>query len=1032
MFIGNLCNDAENKNLDFSELALLYSIAKVFNSAQSKKISMIDVAEHTFVLYLKSIRNHPFDETNFDKIYDIVENLVSKVELSMTQPKEVYPLKDFFFRLSKHHAYVNTIYKIRKHLETKTVISLESKLKLNLINRIDINQMISIETQLIENFDFECFKRIMSIKWKSHTESNLNQEKLEVKSDFRTSNEKKVPPEYQLSKNKTMATSKLFELFERFLKEKNYRFEDANLNQFYFYLKEKYISQNYNRNTLFDFIRTYYTPNYQVKVENKVNRETNLYVYFKPLDDLNAKLGFNLTELIHESDFTTVPHLIHYNEHEINLTRHLNSNELFFLDYFKGIDYTDSSEVDRYNQYLTNKSVMNQFDSYLNQLNNKLKSVSSDYTKDQIKRFVKNFSKQKLFEALNGNADWLAQNTYSHSPYILVEFVELLELLQKDLNTTLNDLLYFKIKISNIKIFNERFYKKTLEKIGNKYGFTRERARQIQKSVADKLKKNERKPNLKIANSLILTYFKNHNYITLSELESVILDYTPVFIELNQNHTENFEYDAKNQFITFNALIITRIRNYISSLPRFFTKIKHEEVIEDFERHFKDVNQDVFDALLKEKYFQGNDYYFDQVQFKNKSDRVKFVLREHFQEGIKVFDDDSISHFVHTYNNYFKTNDFLNQSTRTVGSYITRYTKVISKGTYALVKRDEVITESMIRYIESLIENHRLIYLETLLEKFLENFNEVSIKSIEEFSRLIKLKIKYPSNRFYYAVSEELLNYREHLLEFMTEHPRVYSIKELQNIFEGLNSKTIMNVFNQSDLIIANFNQRYIHVKHSGLDGQELAEIRNKINEKLDMRPFIHILDLFEAIQFGSEISMNENVLSNSLGLFNVVKFYFESDFNFHRPMIAKKETYIGPFKNMLDHYIFNKDIVLIQEIKDFYGYYQKILSIPDIIDDYHPNYYLVNSKEFIRKDVLGITESVAKTVEEILRRYMEINPYEGIEDFDGWHLLPTIRWPWTIQLIYSLSKEYFKNINYSFSNKSYNNMKFRIDWSCK
>ena len=266
-------------------------------------------------------------------------------------------------------------------------------------------------------------------------------------------------------------------------------------------------------------------------------------------------------------------------------------------------------------------------------------------------------------------------------------------------------------------------------------------------------------------------------------------------------------------------------------------------------------------------------------------------------------------------------------------------------------------------------------------------------------------------------------------MEFLENNSGVFRIEDIEAKFKGINHKTILNIYNQSDLVLSNINQRYIHVKHVGLNNQELNTIKLIIDKLIVNKEYIHVLDVYEKILMDESIVMDEEVLNDSLGLFNVIKYYFNEEYNLFRPLIGKNNVFIGPFESMIEHYFFSSEIVEIEPLKKFVDYMQKPTAIHAIFEIHHPKYYLVSSKEFRLRASLGITKQVSNTIEKIMKNFMKSNPNLGIEDFTQWDLLPKIKIDWTPQLIYSLAKDDFHDSYIKFSNKKYNNLKFRIEW---
>lgn len=1033
----NYCDFFEQKNFKLIDLILYKSIIKSLEKSDFLTFDLHHISEYILVIYFKLIRNTKIPLEEREYVQKNVARLIEKSGLVIIKKTSELSDKEFFISLKSHSEYTNTVDKIKNHIDRFTIIKNQlgpnDKLlyeydlskknitileKEKLVNSLNcINLCIDIILKINESSQRDDFGRELTKK------ANLTENKI---SDIKP----KIPKYYQLTKHKTMKTRVLFEQYEKFLKANEIRYQDADINQFYMYLKNNYKNQSYNRNALIQFVKEYYRSDYILFIDENQKNLTNQFRYFKDLDLMNVELGFNLTEHISINDLNNLlnkPKTSSINN-EVD-SNPLKREKFEFLSYFHGLEYTNTSEIERYNAYLDNQKILKNYHEYNEKMKYQLSLVDESYSRKDILNYVKNSGRLKLHEILLKSDFWDSKEVFLKVPYLLITFIDVLSELSKPLLFKVEEFINSILTDKEQFIHQKRFDKETLEVIGNKLGVTRERVRQIEAKAKRKLKSKSNINTLKKLNLLVLSKFTDIYYIKLEDLESILGEFSSIFIDLNTYHNDNFAYYKHEEYVTFKKYDLIRVENFISTFENYFSRDDFDSKIDQFRTLFPKINPAVFDTLVLKKFQINSNYYFDKEYFKNKSDRVKFILTEFYIDGIKAFDDKSINEFKRLYQQLFGIDDFKDQSKRTIGSYITRYTKIVGRGLYSIYSKSLKIEQEILDYVRSLIFNSKLLYKETLFYKVKSKFDYLDINSVEEFSRVLKKYIKYPSNRFYYAVDEIDLDYQRYLVEFLEQNSGVFRIEDIETEFRGINHKTILNVYNQSELVLSNSNHRYIHVKHVGLNNQELNLIKAIIDELTETNRYIHVLDVYERILIDETIEMDEEVLNDSLGLFNVVKYYFNEIYNLHRPLIGKKNAFIGSFESMLDHYFFSSEVIKIKPIKEFIDYMQKPISIHAIFESHHPKYYLVNSNEFRLKSSLGINEQVANVIEKIMKNFMVNNPNLGIEDFKQWDFLPKIKVDWTPQLIYSLAIDVFKDITFKFSNKSYNNLKYRIEW---
>lgn len=1045
--VYNLCSTIRDKDAPILDVIWLIAIEKALKRGDSSVLKLTSLSQFTLIIYFENIRNKTLHSHTQDYVYKKVQELIEKVSYTVIHDFSKINNKNVFIHMKSHAEYHSTIEKISQYIEKHVIWKYENYQDFIIYKYLSLNRELTIKTKDIFLESVDCMQFFLNNKWNDQAKNNESPKSAKsslYKKDERmgipiaehfnkesnlTNIKSYIPTNYQLTKYKEMPTKELFEHYENFLFERNEVHPTSYLSQFYFYLKKNYKNQSYNRTRLVSFINDYYHKDYQY-ILNDINVEKSpVNYFFNRLDKINENFGFNILETLINKDINYFLRIVsniknlHY-DYDIN-----EKNDFVFLNGFRGIEYKNSHSNERYKMYKDNFIATKNIEKYTQELEQIYNDIYKKYKSENIIRYFEITNQLLELNNLNNYIESKSFDSFKNAPYTIIKLIDALNNLNSltfDFNQALVNK---KINLRGINILYDRLKGVTLDAIGFKHGLTRERIRQIEKKVKRKINHNSFKHIVDKTNTRIKLFIDNDFYISVTDLEMILENDFQLFVYLNEIHNKNFYYNKKFNFVSFQSIYINKIIEFIKSFNPIISEEELNQKLESITSIHSFVKKESLRNIIDHYYKKSYDFIYSKEKFSSKPERVKLILKLYYLDGIKVYNDEEINNFKDYYFKIFERNDFSNQSTRTIGSYITHYTDIVDRGTYALTSKKTSINYDVVHRIESLISKLGLIYIETLFIWIKNEFPLKEIKSVEEFSRLIKPHIHFPNNRFYYANTKEKLDYQYYLIDYLKSKNGVHHAREIEKRFQGINKKTILNIYNQSDEIISLRNSRYIHVANVGLNNDELNRLKIIIDKVLEQLDYIHIFKIYEKAIFDDEISMNEEVLNDSLGLYNVVKFHFANHYNFSRPIIAKKETYIDTYNNMLNHYFFSKDIVKISDLRAFAESLHQPNSIHEILDMYFPQYYLINADEFMLRDSLGINKLVAESMERILKHFMQNNPYLGIDKFNLWDVLPKIGVDWTPQLIYSTARDYFKNVEFIFSNKSYRYMKYRIEW---
>lgn len=470
----------------------------------------------------------------------------------------------------------------------------------------------------------------------------------------------------------------------------------------------------------------------------------------------------------------------------------------------------------------------------------------------------------------------------------------------------------------------------TFEKLGNKYNLTRERIRQIEKIIINKIEK----PIRNITNSI----FKYNNYI-------------PIYIV--EKYIGMLSYFRRNKkYVIDEELGIIVQKSHYQYISR-----KVQEIISNLDKETIKLERLMNDNSLTLNYSLNN-----INLYKNNNTEwlpPKKTLREHGviflhslgKEGFNLRDN------FNDAKKYFHAVGVETVTERNVLAYITdnQSSYLIGLSKYAHV---DYITSDQLKIMERIISQLEIpeegIPFKTIYK---ENKEILNLKDIDSYIHLYGIASKFYTSQDVRFTGRSMILQKNHDFGTQTDNILNY-LKENKNI---ASMSTLSRMFHLKETSVNNMKDLYrfdsetiVNNQYFTFDSSEKYKVKQIIDRLLLEKEFVHAEDIFNEIYFDKSINdflSRNKIARRSDRLIYFLRYYYGEDYHF-TIMIStistkdnKYTSYSDIFKKLLKNNSFTrKDL---KEIADKY-FIRSSLTISDFIKN---STVQINKNEYILKE---------------------------------------------------------------------------------
>jgi len=564
-----------------------------------------------------------------------------------------------------------------------------------------------------------------------------------------------------------------------------------------------------------------------------------------------------------------------------------------------------------------------------------------------------------------------------------------------------------------VAILEHRAEGKTLEATGDIFSLTRERVRQLEKRYLLEFNNfyNGQSGNL---NNLLRAFVKNKLYITYEDIQELFPFHPQLFKYFLQTiEVENLlyieeidkfyfidEYDWYKELLILSEDMPPQIHLYEKET---FT----QKALDMLNRNGISISEDECSAILYQDYKQiGTILSKSRI---NLGERIRYLLKTYYPHPVSISDNQFLDDFRKKYYNTYKDDNL--KTNHAIASLISRVGVLADRGSYVLNDKKYMSKELATKIYEYIMESER--------ESFLTN-NLFSIFKTELVSEGIKNKYflqgsfkqhygdKLYFRRDYVSKTENPSTIYGDIVDFIKNENRIVTYDELKNEFSGITDIVLSFALSQDGIIACR--KKYIHAENIHLNNEDITYLKNTTTQFVQDGNIHHTNDLLTYLRYTNHQLVSKLMIDDHFGLYSILEYLFESDFEFKRPFIALPGVVIENQYDRIVEFVNSLDEMPIDSILEFITDNKlHLYSISEFVDGLD-NYVFKNEYSIIAIDKTNINKYNTEIVENLILKELGNNEFIFADKLNLVNLYPK-EVAWTPWLVYSAINKFGKNL---------------------
>lgn len=828
-------------------------------------------------------------------------------------------------------------------------------------------------------------------------------------------------------------------------------YEIYHLDKLYDYLRNRFKVQSFNRKNLKAFLQPYakITKSGHVLIRDKnvkFAQKSNVKDVYHQIFELNANSVFSVKNI---SDDTRT--IIQNFSNQFALNRSIAKD--IFYDVVLKIISEYSTKVQKSELILN----LNSFELYFNENT----SYVEEYFKLQIA--IDNLDESNLFIEIkrlfdsNVVSELHSKNIYTlHnlkntfdsniSKIISHNFdlnIKLLEFLNINANDNLLKLglnfMSSKEDFKVIKILSGRGQGLTLEELGQKYGVTRERIRQIEKRALNRFIELSQFINGTIFFRILKAQVKNIEFIPFSELRFIFGQYTDAILLGLEEYSkfdeakEKVIYSKEFKFINLsgnNWLELLLIK--CGQLEDTLVEEKINDYCELYNHEFQDngifVDIGIVTKVVKSEFIKvGNIYTRSKM---NIGKQYSLIVDKYYENGINVYSEPELKVFRKFYSKEFNDQEIFHKADRAISARLTDALVQIDRGKYNLESKVAKLNESLAKEIERYIyEGPSVVLSLQIFNKFEDSLRQNGIDNRYMLHSMLKRRFE---NEYYFKrdfISKTNENYRiiDEFEAHLAKKSSFFSSDDLFEQFPSVGNVFVQTYLSNHDEYISVFEKKWIHVKDLKILKKDQQALEDVIINLLSKNSIITSTHVLEATRLKIPDFYLQNGIEYQYYLFGILKYIFKDKYNFSRPFISNIGTDILGIRERLIQFVYEHDSVKITELKKFISTHKlNVNSLQDFIKSINNQYLRVDDDLLSSIDSLGIKEETTVMIDLVLENVLKNRVGVNVKKINT-QILPKIGIAWNHYLLASVIERYSKVFNIIYSTSFHHTSEFYV-----
>ncbi len=597
-----------------------------------------------------------------------------------------------------------------------------------------------------------------------------------------------------------------------------------------------------------------------------------------------------------------------------------------------------------------------------------------------ITKKLQQFNVSTVYDLMTKNlSDILDWDIFSNNNNTLNIF---LSSLNESFKEQIYDLLKNSLSVLNdtqIQILIDRKNKITLQKIGERLGVTRERARQIEHKASLRLMATDEVSKIES----IIKSLENLIFLSEYEIYEMFKDVTWVFkIIFKKNWNGNFGLYIFDKY----------------KFGNIYTNLKDSYAIEE-EDYLNLDNQEK--TIISKKFIKIGKHFFKKNPFI--PEKYKIIIEKYYDEGLHIYDDEVLSKFKEYYKYEFENDEMNDTSNRAFSGRVTQVEGlvVVDRGYYRL--DDYHISDILIEKIKNDVNSSKCLLISSLYSLNKIELNKAAITNRFQLHGVLKKYLKeYHLTRDMISISSEHLISTDEILDNYFRNRKLVKLDDMKKQIPGLTDIILsMYLANHTEYISLDF-RVVIHRSSLILSNTDCINIERKISRVLEKRGYITADALYqEIIGFEYLHILEQNNIKNKKYLYNFIEHFYNSTFKFVNYIITSKNQESIKIDDLILNYIKSFDRITIKKIMEYLDINYIIINNKQKLLNqvYEIGYLRINDELLVHEKLLNIPSDVIQKIENMLIQSM-INSKISTKQINDYSYFPKFSIPWNKHLL--------------------------------
>lgn len=557
----------------------------------------------------------------------------------------------------------------------------------------------------------------------------------------------------------------------------------------------------------------------------------------------------------------------------------------------------------------------------------------------------------------------------------------------------------------------------TLESIGEKYGITRERVRQVEKVSLKKISRDYKHWHALRSSLYLISDF--NSFLPLGK--ALKFGITREKLILLEKVDSNFLWDDDIEALIFKSKVelIQKCIVCIEKLPcDFLINQKEAQINSIGEQIAFCLTKKEMDYLLNKKYRIQGDM---MIKGRIRASTILFYLMEqYYPNGIDLYDDKSIDFLREKAMENFDGFE-LSENNRALRARIQDCCIPIGRGIWKVDRDECLISQSLKDDINNYIESYKIpiVPVTAIFNKFSTELCIVGIANRYFLQGQLKKVVLpcYTLTRDYVLKSENADLYS--LVEqYVKNTEGIITKNDIQREFPGITDVTIQMIAQATGVL--NMNGYYVHIDNLGLTESDIALLKTQIDDVLNDGAIHHVKSIFNKAKKLTAGLLLRIGINHYLQFYYLIHELFSDEYEFNRPYIAKLGIEVISGERQLVERILMQDITSFSDIR---SYAKEIGLIIDryiqFVDRNNDSFIFMDKRNVVTLDYLQVTEETFLGIDDILKSFIGDRNFRPLNEFFDYWLLPKIKVAWNEWLLYSVINKYSEQYNATVSSNT-------------